>query len=156
VRTADIIEIIEGAMARIQRDAAPTQHAASETLEKQRGVFDDLQRAIEDVIADVHIRRKLIRHIDDANDAVWPLPQIIDSIYCREDFQDLRVLVTDLRLEERMGGAWTEGPDSTPINSRPQGRPHRFGLTWTAFGRSWSLDLSFTAGVPSDDSTHAC
>jgi len=95
VRTADIIGIIEGAMARIQRDAAPAQDAASQTLEKQRGIFDDLERAIEDVVDDVHIRRKLVRRIDEANDAVWILPRIIDSIYSREDFQDLRVLVTD-------------------------------------------------------------
>jgi len=53
-----------------------------------------------------------------------------------------------------MGRAWTEGPDSRPISSRPQGRPHRFGLAWTAFGRSWSLDLSFTAGVQREDPTH--
>jgi hypothetical protein len=108
VRTAEIIEFIESAMARIKRDAAPTQDAASHALEKQRRIFDDLERAIEDAVDDVHTRRKIIRHIDEANDAVWSLPQIIASDYAREDFRDLRVLPPHRPAD---GGTHGEGMD---------------------------------------------
>ena len=145
MKTAEIIAIIEDAIGRVHRDARPAREAAREMLEKQRRLFDELECALEDAVHDVHLRQKLVRYIDDATTAVWELPEIIESIYGREDFQDFEVLLTDLRMEERMGSAWTEGPDSPAYSRRPPRRPDRFGFGWTGFSRRWSITVSATA-----------
>ncbi len=133
-------------MDRIRREARPAQDDVSRMLEQQRRNLRRLELALEDAVDDVHVRRTLVRLVDDAEEAVRELPRIVDSVYGDGDFHELRILVTDLRLEQRMGRAWTEGP---PVEAREPGRPspRRFGITVTALGREVSIGVSRAADV---------
>lgn len=155
MRNADIIAIPESTMACVLREAVPPGDAAREAVEAQQKILDDLKRVLEDAVDDALVRRMLLRHVDAANDAGWILPYLVDGIYSdtREDIRSLRALVTDLRLEQNMGRAWTEGADKPRSSDRPRVRSRRFGLTWTAFGHSWSLTLS--AGINAEPERRA-